>query len=117
AGMVGPLGRSDPLAEEVVDLVEGAVLPPPVEVPPDGALGGQIAGQVTPLAAGAEDVEDGVEDVPHVGLARPPAAGLGREMRLDPFPLGIGDVARVMVRSHPISTMLSPRMFPLWDSQ
>ena len=43
-------------------------------------LGGKSLGQVPPLAAGAEDVEDGVEDVPHVGLAGPPAgvdAGCG----------------------------------------
>src|SRR5262249_18889940 len=73
--------------------------------------------RVAPLAAGAEDVEDGVEDIPHRGLARPPAAGLGRDVRLDQVPLGIGDVAGVVVRSHPISTMLSPRMFPLWDRQ
>ena len=58
-----------------MDLVEGAVVTPLVEVAPDGALGREVDGQVSPLAAGAEDVEDGVEDVPHVGLAGPPAAG------------------------------------------
>src|SRR4051794_3817765 len=98
-----------------MDRVEGAVGPPPVEVPPDGALGGQVAGQVAPLAAGAEDVEGGVQDVPQVGFARPPAAGLGWEVRLDRAPLGIGEVAGVVVRSHPTSTTLNPRMFPLWD--
>src|SRR3982751_4703810 len=111
AGVVRLLPGTDLLAEEVVDGVEGAVGPPPVEVAPDGALGGQVAGQVAPLAAGAEDVEDGVQDIPHLGLAGPPAAGLGREMRHDQVPLGIGDVAGVVVGCHTTSTMLSPRMF------
>ena len=88
---------------------------PLVEVAPDGALGREVVGQVPPLAAGAEDVEDGVEDVPHVGLAGPSAAGLGRDVRLDQGPLGVGDVAGVVVRSHPIPTTHSPLMFPLWD--
>ena len=68
-------------------------------------LGGKSHGQIAPLAAGAEDVEDGVEDVPHVGLAGPAAAGLGREVGLDQGPLGVGDVARVMVHSHAITTL------------
>ncbi len=98
-----------------MDRVEGAVGPPLVVIAPDGALGGQVAGEVPPLASGPEDIEDGVEDVAHVGLAGPPAAWLGREVRLDQGPLGIGDVAGVVVRSHTNSTMLSPRMFPFWD--
>src|SRR5512135_3504375 len=113
--MVRLLSGADLLAEQVVDPVEGPVVPPLVEIAPDGALGGQVAGQVAPLAAGAEDVEDGVEDVPHPGLARPPAAGLGREVRLDQVPLGIGDVAGIVMRSHPSSTTLRLLMSPLWD--
>ena len=60
-----------------MDRVEGAVVPPLVEVAPDGALGRKVLGQVTPLAAGAEDVEDGVDDVAQVGLAGPSAGGAG----------------------------------------
>src|SRR6516225_2420228 len=80
AGVIRLLPGADLLAEEVMNGVEGSVGPPPVEVTPDGALGGQVAGQVSPLATGAEDVEDGVQDIPHLGLARPPAAGFGRNM-------------------------------------
>ena len=87
-----------------------------VEVAPDGALGGEVAGEVTPLAAGAEDVEDGVDDVPHVGLAGPPAGVDGRDVRLDQGPLPVGEVTGVVVRFHPLSTSLDPRVFPLWDS-
>ena len=75
AGVVGLLRRADLRAEQVVDRVQGAVVPPLVEVPPDGALGREVLGEVAPLAAGAEDVEDGIDDVPQVGLAGPPPPG------------------------------------------
>ena len=88
-------------AEQVVDGVEGAVVPPLVEVPPDGALGREVLGQVAPLAAGAQDVEDGIDDVPQVGLAGPPA-GVDGDVRLDQRPLLVGHVAGVGLRSHPI---------------
>ena len=99
-----------------MDPVQGPVASPLVEVAPDGALGREVDGQVAPLAAGAEDVEDGVEDVPHVRLAGPPAAGFGGDVGLDQGPLGVGDVAGVMVCSHAITTSVTPGLFPLWDS-
>src|SRR5207244_2290166 len=61
--------RPDLAAQRVVDGVQGAVVPPLVEVTPHGTLGREILGQVTPLAAGAEQVQDGIDDVPEVGLA------------------------------------------------
>src|SRR5262249_49966201 len=73
AWRVGLLGRADLAAQRVVDLVEGAVVPPLVEVTPDGALGREVPGKEAPLAAGAQDVEDGIDHVPQVGLARPAA--------------------------------------------
>src|SRR5512135_2595569 len=82
-----------------MDCVQGAVVPPLVEVPPHGALGREVLGEVAPLAAGAEDVEDGVDDVPHVGLAGP-SAGVDGDVRLDQGPLRVRDVAGVVVRSH-----------------
>ena len=99
AGVVRLLHRADLAAEPVVDGVQGAIVPPPVEVPPDGALGWEVAGQIAPLAAGAEDIQDGVDDVPHVGLAGSSAGG-GGDVGLDQDPLRVGDVAGVMVRSH-----------------
>ena len=77
-------------AEQVVDGVEGAVVPPLVEVAPDGALGREVLGQVTPLAAGPQDVEDGIDDVAQVGLAWP-SAGVDGQVRLDQSPLGVGE--------------------------
>src|SRR5512142_3502416 len=69
AGVVGLLRRAGLAAEQVMDPVQSAVPTPLVEVAPDGALGREIGRQISPLAAGAEDVEDGVLDIPHVRLA------------------------------------------------
>ena len=88
-----------PWPEQVVDGVQGAVVPPLVEVAPDGAPGREVLGQVTPLAAGPQQVEDGIDDVPKVGRARPPA-GVDRQVGLDQGPLRVGDVARVGLRPH-----------------
>src|SRR4051812_44968246 len=115
SGVVGLLPRANLGAKEVMDPVQGPVSSPLVEVTPDGALGWEVDGQITPLAAGAEDVEAGVEDVPYVGLAGPSAGADRRDVRLDQGPLLVGHVAGIMVRSHPISTSLEPLLFLLWD--
>jgi hypothetical protein len=90
----------DQVPQGVVDGLQGAVVPPLVEVAPDGALGREVLGQVTPLAPRAEEVEDGIDHIPEVGLAGPPA-GVNRDERLDQGPLLIGDVAGILISSHP----------------
>src|SRR5262249_6459228 len=115
ARMVGLLGGPGAATQGVMDPVQRPVPPPPVEVAPDGAPGREVDGQVAPLAAGAGDVEDGVEDVPHVGLAGPAAAGFGGQMGLDQGPPGVAEVAGVMVYSHATITLVIPRSFTLWD--
>ena len=115
AGVVGLRGRAGLAAERVVDGVQGAVVPPLIEIPPDGAPGRQVNREVAPLAAGAKDVEDGIDDVPHRRLPGPSSGRSGREVRLDQGPLRVGDVAGVVVYSHTTSTSLDPLMFPLWD--
>ena len=62
------------------------------------ANGREVDGEIAPLAAGAEEVEDGVDDVPHGGFAGSSAGG-GGDVGLDQGPLRVGDVAGVMVRS------------------
>jgi hypothetical protein len=107
ARAVGLPGRADLAAEQVVELIEGAVAAPLVEVPPDGALGREVDGQVASLASGAEDVED---DVAHVGRSGPTAGSGGREVRLDQGPLLVAEVAGVVVGSHPLPTSLGTLM-------
>src|SRR5206468_4332739 len=63
-GGVRLLGGAGLGPEPVVDEVQGAVVPPLVVVPPDGALGREVLGRVPPLAPGPEQVQDGVHDVP-----------------------------------------------------
>ena len=71
--MVRLLGGVDLASMQITDRVQDAVVAPLVEVAPDGALGREIPGQIPPLAARAEDGEDGIDDVTRVGLARSPA--------------------------------------------
>ena len=115
-GVVRLLHRPHLAAEDVVDPVQGPIPPPLVEVAPDGALGREVDGQVAPLAAGANEIEDGIQDIPQVGLAGPPTAGLGRDVWLDQGPVGISEVTGVRVRSHTTTTSATDQLFPLWDS-
>jgi hypothetical protein len=108
--LVGLLRRADLAAEQVVDSVQGAVVLPLVELPPDGALGREVLGEIPPLTARAKDGEDGVDDIPPVGRAGT-SAGVNGDVGLDQGPLRVGDVAGVMLRSH--STFYASH--PLWD--
>ena len=99
AGRLRFLRRADFATEKVVDRIERAVASPLVEVTPDGAFGREVLGQVTPLTAGAEKVENGVDDLSQVGLAGP-SAGMDGEMGFDQNPLCIADVAGIGLCSH-----------------
>ncbi len=56
--------------------------------------GGEVLGQVTPLASDPQQVEDGIDDVAQVGLAWS-STGVDGKVALDQRPLGIGDIAGV----------------------
>src|SRR5262245_55403041 len=77
---LGPLpGRfPDPAAQRVVDPLPEPVAPPPMEVIADRPLRREVMGQGRPRTAGAQDVEDGVEDLPEVGPPRRPGFDRGR---------------------------------------
>jgi hypothetical protein len=60
-----------------------------------GAAGRQIFGNVTPLAAGAQNIHDAVDDRAHIHSSFI-AAFLGRrDKRLDQCPLRVGQIARI----------------------
>ena len=64
--------------------------------------GWEVARQVPPRAAGAQDVEDRVEDdTQRVGW-RPASFGLWRQMALEALPLRIGKIAWI-ISTHPSS--------------
>jgi hypothetical protein len=90
---------ADLRAQGVMDLLQGAVLAPLLEVAPDGALGREVHGQEAPLAAGPQDVKDGVQDIAHRGLAGP-ASGIHGDQRLDQRPLRVAEVAGIFLGSH-----------------
>src|SRR5262249_6883322 len=61
----------------------------------EGARGGEVGGKLPPLAAGAQDVEDGIQDVPPVhGGRAADLPGLG-EQGPQEIPLAVGQVARI----------------------
>ena len=99
AGPPGFLVLADLLAQGVMDRVQGAVMPPFIEVAPHGALGRKVLGEVAPLAAGAQHIQDGVEHVAHGGGAGA-ASGVDRDKGFDELPLFVGQVAGVSLGSH-----------------
>ena len=115
--MVRLLGGVDLASMQIAGRVQDAVVAPLVEVAPGGAPGREIDRQVAPLASGAGDVEDGIEDVPRVGRAGPSAAGLGGEVGFDHGPLGVGEVTGIVVRPQTPTTPVTPKLFPWWYSQ
>ena len=65
------------------------------EVVIDGALGQEVVREHVPLAARAGLIAEGVEDLAHVDLARPPARLGGRDERLEDLPLSVGQIGRI----------------------
>src|SRR4051794_21194475 len=79
-------GGSDLPTQGVEDRLPGAVGLPLLEVVVHGALGRQVVREHVPLAAGAVEVEDGVEHLPHLDLAWP-SRRIDGDQRLDDDPL------------------------------
>ena len=87
------LARRD--VERVVDALQRAVPVPQHEVVMRRALRRQVLRQRLPLAAGRQHVEDRVQNLAHIHVARPAAALGRRDHRLDQRPFGIGQIARI----------------------
>lgn len=82
----------------MVDPLPVALLGPEPEVVVAGLPRGQIVRHHPPCPAGADDVEDAIEDAaPRVLPRTPPLAeGACRQERSDEIPFGIGQTARVI---------------------
>ena len=87
--------ESDLAAEGIVDLFPQATTPPAVEVIAHRALGGEVMGQFVPLAAVGQEVEEGVEDLPQIGLPRRTGWHGGWQQRLEDGPLFVGQITGV----------------------
>src|SRR5262252_7325853 len=60
----------------------------------DGALGQQVVWQQVPLAPGAIEVQESVDDVAHVHRSRSPAGLRWGKKRLQDMPLNIGEISQ-----------------------
>ena len=83
------------LAQGIVDLPPNARFAPSAIVVKDDAIRREIVGQQTPGGAGAQGIEDGVDDFP-AGILDGASAGLGRRQQgFQEPPFGVGEVAGV----------------------
>src|SRR5271165_5439191 len=83
------------LIEFEMDVVQRSVILPALEIAVQRASRRQVLGDVSPLASGAQDIHDAVEDLPHVDLASPAATLGGWDHPLDQGPLVVGQITRV----------------------
>jgi hypothetical protein len=83
------------LTQRVVDAVHGAVVAPALEIPVHRLPRRQVVGQLPPRAAGAQHVEDRVDDLaPRVFLVASVGVGRGQQ-RLDQPPLLVGHIGGI----------------------
>ena len=81
--------------ERRVDALERAVPTPKVEVIVKRGTRRQVLRDGAPLAAGAEDVHQAVDDLAHVDMTSVAAAPGRRNERLDMRPFLVGKIARI----------------------
>jgi hypothetical protein len=82
-----------------VELLPQSGLPPAPEHRVDGLPFREVDRQLSPLAAGADDVQDRVEDVSTVDRRSPALRGLWQE-RSEKLPLLVCQVAGIIRRAH-----------------
>ena len=81
-------------------LIQGAVISPFGEVVIDGITRRKIVRQIIPLTAGAELIEDGVDDFTEIHFSGFASADLGGNESGEDVPLGIGEVGRIGFAGH-----------------
>jgi hypothetical protein len=89
AGGIGLLG------ERIKEALEDAGFLPAIEAAGHRAPGAIALGQVPPGGPGTQDPQEAVQDAPVIDRRPTRARCLGREQRLQPLPLGIGQIASV----------------------
>lgn len=97
-----------------MNAIEYAVSAPFPEIIVDRGVRREILRQLPPLAAGAIDIANGVEDLAHVGLAVASARARRRDHRRDDRPLLIADVAGIATTARPVrlAIIFSPHGSP-----
>src|SRR5271157_5573043 len=100
-GRVVPCRYAHLLAQGGQNLDPDAVALPRLEVVVHGSPTWEIPRQHPPGATGPIEVEDSIDHLAHVGLARPTLLGYRWEVRRQKGPLLIREIARVWWGSHP----------------
>src|ERR1700712_1912196 len=95
--------------KRVVDAIERAVVGPAAEIVVHRAARRQILRQRSPLAAGAQDVHQTVDNSALVDRALVAAAFGGWDQRLDPVPLVVGQVAGITQLAAVVATSVLVR--------
>ena len=98
-----------------MDVIDHAVAAPFPKVAVDRCVRRKVLRQLPPLAAGAIDVANGVENLAHVGHAATTARARRREHRLDDRPLLVADIARIATaaRLMGVAMIVGPHGSPL----
>jgi hypothetical protein len=98
-----------------MDATEHAVAAPFPEVVVDRGVRRKVLRQLPPLAAGAIDVANGVENLAHIGGATASTRTRRREHRLDDGPLLVADVAWIATAARLVrlAMIVSPHGSPL----
>jgi|KBSMisStandDraft_5_1062788.scaffolds.fasta_scaffold951907_1 hypothetical protein len=98
-----------------MDAIKHAVAAPFPKVAVDRCVRRKVLGQLPPLATGAIDIANGVENLAHVGHTAAPARTRRREHRLDERPLLVADVARIATaaRLMGVAMIVGPHGSPL----
>jgi len=89
-------GLSHLSPQAVVNPLPGPVQTPVAEVGVDGWPGWQIMRQQAPLTARAQDIEDGIDNLPTPVISRTPSAFDGRNQWFDDLPFDISQVRWVV---------------------
>src|SRR5918912_1160026 len=92
--------QTDLLAQQAVDLFPDAGFAPVAEVVIDSFPTRKFVWQQAPGTAGADQVEDGLEDLAHIVLARPPSWLCRRDQWRQLIPLCISQICRIFSAIH-----------------
>src|SRR5215467_2123218 len=93
-------GQTHPLPQGGKKVVPGAIAFPLFEVVVNGLPGWEVMGQSTPTTPLPRDVEDGVDDFPHIRFSGSATREGWRNPRFQDSPLGIRQIGRVSFAVH-----------------
>src|SRR3954469_16325149 len=89
------LAFPDPFPQGVGEGLEGAIIGPSVEVVAHAGEGRIILGQHAPLTARAQQIQQGIDDLPPLMFRGPSHRGARWQQGLQDGPFFIGDITRV----------------------